>query len=137
MSAKGINKAIILGYLGQEPDVKYTSSGSAIANLSIATTESWKDKNTGQKQERTEWHKVVFFGKLGEICGKYLNKGSQVYVEGRIQTEKWQDKDGKDRYTTKIIGSEMQMIGGKKQAQQESGGDDFQDSDIPDFGPAG
>jgi len=134
--SKGVNKTIILGHLGQDPDVKYTTSGSAVANLSIATTESWKDKTTGQKQERTEWHRVVFFGKLGEICGQYLKKGSQIYVEGRLQTRKWQDKNGQDRYTTEIIGNEMQMIGKKPEGNSAPEDTGFKDDDIPDFGPA-
>jgi single-strand DNA-binding protein len=111
--ARGINKVILIGHLGQDPEVKYMPSGSAVANVSIATTESWKDKNTGEKQDRTEWHRVVFFARLAEIVGEYLRKGSQVYVEGRLQTRKWQDKNGQDRYTTEIIASDMQMLGGK------------------------
>lgn len=111
--ARGINKVILIGHLGQDPEVKYMPSGSAVANVSIATTESWKDKNTGEKQDRTEWHRVVFYARLAEIVGEYLRKGSQVYVEGRLQTRKWQDKNGQDRYTTEIIASEMQMLGGK------------------------
>lgn len=111
--ARGINKVILIGHLGQDPEVKYMPSGSAVANVSIATTESWKDKNTGEKQDRTEWHRVVFFARLAEIVGEYLRKGSQVYVEGRLQTRKWQDKNGQDRYTTEIIASEMQMLGGR------------------------
>ena len=105
--ARGINKVILVGHLGQDPEVKYMPSGSAVANVSIATTESWKDKNTGEKQDRTEWHRVVFFARLAEIVGEYLRKGSQIYVEGRLQTRKWQDKSGQDRYTTEIIASEM------------------------------
>ncbi len=111
--ARGINKAIIVGHLGRDPEVRYSANGSAIANVSVATTEAWKDKNTGEKQERTEWHRVVFFGRLAEIAGEYLKKGSQVYVEGRIQTRKWEDKDGNDRYTTEIVANEMQMLGGR------------------------
>ncbi|HEX5055926.1 MAG TPA: single-stranded DNA-binding protein [Gammaproteobacteria bacterium] len=111
--ARGINKVILVGHLGQDPEVKYMPSGSAVANVSIATTESWKDKNTGEKQDRTEWHRVVFFARLAEIVGEYLRKGSQVYVEGRLQTRKWQDKNGQDRSTTEIIASEMQMLGGR------------------------
>lgn len=109
--SRGINKAIIVGHLGQDPEVKYMPSGSAVANVSIATTESWKDKNSGEKQERTEWHRVVFFGRLAEVVGEYLRKGAQVYVEGRLQTDKYTDKQGVERYTTKIIASEMQMLG--------------------------
>jgi single-strand DNA-binding protein len=111
--ARGINKVILIGHLGQDPEVKYMPSGSAVANVSIATTESWKDKTSGEKQDRTEWHRVVFFARLAEIVGEYLRKGSQVYVEGRLQTRKWQDKSGQDRYSTEIIASEMQMLGGK------------------------
>lgn len=110
--ARGINKVIIVGYLGSDPEVKYMPSGGAVANVSVATTEQWKDKNTGEKQERTEWHRVIFFRALAEIVGEYLRKGSQVYIEGRLQTRKWQDKNGQDRYTTEIIANEMQMLGG-------------------------
>ena len=111
--ARGVNKAIILGSLGQDPDIRYTAGGAAVANISIATNEQWKDKESGEMQERTEWHRVVFFGRLAEIVGEYLRKGSQVYVEGRIQTRKWQDKEGHDRYTTEIVANEMQMLGSK------------------------
>ena len=111
--ARGINKVILVGNLGSDPEVKYMPSGGAVANVSIATAESWKDKNSGEKQERTEWHRVVFFNRLAEIVGEYLRKGAQVYVEGRLQTRKWQDKNGQDRYTTEIIASEMQMLGGR------------------------
>lgn len=110
MAARGINKVILVGNLGNEPDTKPLSSGGAVTNISVATSETWKDKNTGDKQERTEWHRVVFFGKLGEIAGLYLHKGSKVYVEGALRTEKWTDNAGNDRYTTKIIGNEMQML---------------------------
>lgn len=111
--ARGINKVILVGHLGQDPELKYMPSGSAVANISIATTESWKDKTSGEKQDRTEWHRVVFYARLAEIVGQYLRKGSQVYVEGRLQTRKWQDKSGQDRYTTEIVAGEMQMLGGK------------------------
>jgi len=111
--ARGVNKAIIVGNVGQDPEVRYMPSGSAVAELSIATSEQWKDKQSGEKQERTEWHRVTFFGRLAEIVGEYIKKGSQVYVEGSIRTEKWQDKQGNDRYTTKIIANEMQMLGGR------------------------
>ncbi len=111
--ARGVNKAIILGSLGQDPDIRYTAGGAAVANISIATNEQWKDKESGEMQERTEWHRVVFFGRLAEIVGEYLRKGSQVYIEGRLQTRKWQDKEGHDRYTTEIVASEMQMLGSK------------------------
>ena len=112
--ARGINKAIIVGTLGQDPDVKYTASGSPVVNISVATNENWKDKQTGEAQERTEWHRIVIFGKLAEIAAQYLKKGSQVYFEGKIQTRKWQDKTGQDRYTTEIVANEMQMLGGKQ-----------------------
>ncbi len=111
--ARGINKVILVGNLGADPEVRYMPSGSAVTNARIATTDSWKDKQTGEQQERTEWHQVVFFGRLAEIAGEYLKKGSQVYVEGRLQTRKWQDKSGNDRYTTEIIVNDMQMLGGR------------------------
>lgn len=107
-----VNKAIIVGNLGQDPDIRYLPNGDAVANLSIATTDSWKDKD-GNKQEATEWHRVSFFGRSAEVCGQYLKKGSQVYVEGSIKTRKWQDKEGNDRYTTEIRGDRMQMLGGR------------------------
>lgn len=109
----GVNKAIILGNLGSDPETRYLPNGGAVTNINVATSESWKDKQTGQKQERTEWHKIVFFGKLAEIAGEYLRKGSKVYVEGSIRTRKWQDKEGQDRYTTEIVASEMQMLDSK------------------------
>lgn len=111
--ARGVNKVILIGNLGQDPEVKYMPSGGAVTNVTIATSETWKDKSSGEKQERTEWHRVVFFQRLAEIAGEYLKKGSKVYVEGRLQTRKWQDKDGQDRYTTEIIASEMQMLDGR------------------------
>ena len=111
--ARGVNKAIIVGTLGQDPDVKYTATGSPVVNISVATNETWKDKQTGEAQERTEWHRIVIFGKLAEIAAQYLKKGSQAYFEGKIQTRKWQDKSGQDRYTTEVVANEMQMLGGK------------------------
>ncbi len=111
--ARGVNKAIIVGHLGRDPEVRYAASGAAVANVSVATTESWKDKQTGESNERTEWHRVVFFGRLAEIVGEYLRKGSQIYVEGRLQTRKWQDQNGQDRYTTEIVASDMQMLGSR------------------------
>ena len=111
--ARGVNKVILIGNLGNDPDMRYTAGGAAVANISIATAESWRDKESGEQQERTEWHRVVFFGRLAEIVGEYLRKGSQVYVEGRLQTRKWTDKEGQDRYTTEIVANEMQMLGGK------------------------
>ncbi len=120
---RGINKVILVGTLGADPDVKYAANGNAIANLSVATSEEWNDKNTGQKQQKTEWHRVTIFGKLAEIAGQYLRKGSQVYLEGKLQTRKWQDQNGQDRYTTEVVLSgfdgTMQMLGGANR----SGGD--------------
>ncbi len=109
--ARGVNKAIIVGTLGRDPEVKYTAGGSAVANISVATNETWKDKSSGENVERTEWHRIVLFGKLAEIAGQYLKKGSQVYFEGKIQTRKWQDQGGQDRYATEIVANEMQMLG--------------------------
>jgi single-strand DNA-binding protein len=108
--ARGVNKAILIGNLGRDPETRYTQGGSAVARFSIATSESWRDKQTGEQQERTEWHNVVCFARLAEIAGEYLKKGSKVYIEGRIQTRKWQDQNGQDRYTTEIIANEMQML---------------------------
>ncbi len=111
--ARGINKVILIGNLGQDPETRTMPSGMTVANLRIATSENWKDKQTGEQKERTEWHTVACFGRLGEIAGEYLRKGSQVYIEGSLRTRKWQDKEGKDRYTTEIIADEMQMLGGR------------------------
>lgn len=128
--ARGVNKVIIVGTLGNDPEVKYSASGSAIASLSVATSEQWKDKQTGEKKEQTEWHRVVIFGKLAEVAGEYLRKGSQVYIEGQLRTRKWTDSNGVDRYTTEIVipqmGGVMQMLGGKRedsgqQPRQQSG----------------
>lgn len=119
--ARGINKVILVGNCGQDPETRYMPSGGAVTNLSIATSESWKDKQTGQPQERTEWHRVVFFNRLAEIAGEYLRKGSQVYVEGSLRTRKWQDNNGQDRYTTEIVASEMQMLGGRTEAAAGQG----------------
>ena len=109
----GINKVIIVGHLGKDPEVRYTPSGSAVANFSVATSETWKDKTTGEKKERTEWHRIVAWDKLGEICGEYLSKGRQVYVEGRLQTRSYDDKEGVKRYTTEIIATDVQFLGPK------------------------
>ena len=146
--ARGINKVILVGNCGQDPETRFAASGAAITNISVATSESWKDKQTGEQQERTEWHRVVFFNRLAEIAGKYLKKGSKVYVEGSLRTRKWQDKDGNDRYTTEIVGNEMQMLdsrgsagGGESMSSAPAakpankvavpaGGDDW-DDDIP------
>jgi single-strand DNA-binding protein len=111
--ARGINKVILVGNLGNDPDVKYTQSGTTVTTISVATSESWKDKQTGEQQERTEWHRVKFFGRLAEIAGEYLRKGSQVYVEGSIRTEKYTDKNGIERYSTDVIANEMQMLGSR------------------------
>lgn len=123
-----LNKAILIGNLGADPETRYAPSGDAICNLRVATTETWKDKATGEKREATEWHRVVFFGRLAEVCSEYLRKGSQIYLEGRLQTRKWQDKDGQDRYTTEIRADEMKMLGGRPEggnapARQDGGGE--------------
>ena len=146
--ARGVNKVILVGNLGQDPEVKYMPSGDAVCNLSLATTDSWKDKQSGEKVENTEWHRVVMFRRLAEIAGEYLRKGSQIYIEGKLKTRKWQDNNGNDRYTTEIEAREMQMLGGRggsagagmssappAQAQAAQGGGsrpagDFED-DIP------
>ena len=149
--ARGVNKVIIVGNLGNDPDTRYMPSGGAVTNLSVATNESWKDKQTGEQKDRTEWHRVAMFGRLAEIAAEYLRKGSQVYIEGKLRTRKWQDQSGNDRYTTEIIADEMQMLGGRSGAgapamndmggpppappqggggRPSGGGDDF-DDDIP------
>jgi len=141
--ARGINKVIVVGNLGADPDARYMPNGNAVTNISVATSESWKDKETGDRQERTEWHRVVFFGRLAEIASEYLKKGSQVYVEGRLKTRKWEDKEGNDRWTTEIVANEMQMLGERissssntdsfsapKRSGSEFASDDF-DDDIP------
>ncbi|RLA35505.1 MAG: single-stranded DNA-binding protein [Gammaproteobacteria bacterium] len=146
--ARGVNKVIIVGNLGGDPDTKYMPSGSAVTNLTVATNESWKDKQTGEQKDRTEWHKVAMFGRLAEIAAEYLRKGSQVYIEGKLRTRKWTDKQGNDRYSTEIVADEMQMLGGRggggapamggpppssappQGSPGPAGGDDF-DDDIP------
>jgi len=120
--ARGVNKVILVGNLGNEPEMKYLPSGGAVTNISIATSESWKDKNTGQQQERTEWHRVVFFNRLAEVAGEYLHKGSKVYVEGSLRTRKWQAQDGSDRYSTEIVGAEMQMLDSRGDGAGNGGG---------------
>jgi single-strand DNA-binding protein len=120
--ARGINKVILIGHLGQDPEVRALPSGSSIANLRIATTESWKDKQSGEFKEQTEWHTVVLFGRTAEVAAEYLKKGSQVFIEGRLRTRKWQDKTGNDRYSTEIVGNDMQMLGGRGQGGGASGG---------------
>jgi len=111
--ARGVNKVILVGNLGKDPEIRYMPNGNAVANLTLATSESWKDKQTGDQQEKTEWHRIVMFRRLAEIAGEYLKKGSQVYIEGKLQTRKWQDNSGNDRYTTEIVADEMQMLGGR------------------------
>lgn len=129
----GVNKVILIGNLGKDPEVRYMPSGGAVSNTSLATSETWKDKN-GEKQERTEWHNIVFFEKLAEIAANYLRKGSKIYVEGKLQTKKWQDKEGNDRYTTQVVVQTMQMLDGKKresgEPMEEEENQDF-DNDIP------
>ena len=145
--ARGVNKVILVGNLGKDPEARFLPSGGAVTNITIATTDQWKDKQSGEKQERTEWHNVVFFNRLAEVASEYLKKGSQVYVEGSLRTKKWQDKEGRDRYTTQINATEMKMLGGNQseqrsgqqqhsqpqQAQQQNSGgfsEDF-DDDVP------
>ena len=141
---RGVNKVILVGNLGRDPEVRYLPSGGAVANVTIATSEAWRDKNTGQMQEQTEWHNIVAWRRLAEICGEYLSKGSRVYIEGRLQTRKWQDQNGNDRYTTEIIAREMKMLSprasgggsGEYGGGQGFGGDSFQEpppmgDDVP------
>ena len=141
--ARGINKVIVLGNLGADPDARFMPNGYAVTNISVATSESWIDKESGDRQERTEWHRVAFFGRLAEIASEYLKKGSQVYIEGKLRTRKWEDKEGNDRWTTEIIANEMQMLGERmtssassdnletpKQSTNTASSDDF-DDDIP------
>lgn len=146
--ARGVNKVILVGNLGQKPEIRYTQTDSAVANLSLATSESWKDKETGEQREKTEWHRIVYFGKLAEIAEQYLDKGSKVYVEGKLQTRKWQDKEtGADRYTTEIVGNELTMLDSKNSSgmnemnesqnferntgQSDKAQEDFSEDDIP------
>jgi single-strand DNA-binding protein len=119
--ARGVNKVILIGNLGADPDTRYMPSGSAVTNIRVATSESWRDKETGERTERTEWHSVALFNRLGEIAGEYLRKGSQVYIEGRLRTRKWQDREGHDRYTTEIVADQMQMLGGRGGAPATAG----------------
>tara|TARA_B100000575_G_scaffold122455_1_gene97560 strand:+ start:3559 stop:3999 length:441 start_codon:yes stop_codon:yes gene_type:complete len=131
--SRGVNKVILVGNLGQKPEMRYTATQTAVANLSIATTESWKDKESGENRDKTEWHRVVFFGNLAEIAERYLDKGSSIYVEGKIQTRKWQDKDGNDRWTTEILGNQLTMLGSRASSEnssQESG--TTSDTPFPD-----
>lgn len=129
MASRGVNKVILVGNLGQDPEVRYMPNGGAVANITLATSESWRDKQTGEMKEQTEWHRVVLFGKLAEVAGEYLRKGSQVYIEGQLRTRKWQDQSGQERYTTEVVvnvGGTMQMLGGRQQGspagQSASGG---------------
>jgi single-strand DNA-binding protein len=128
MATRGVNKVILVGNLGNDPEVRYSQAGAAITNISVATSESWKDKQTGQPQERTEWHRVVFFNRLAEIAGEYLRKGSKVYLEGSLRTRKWQDKEGQDKYTTEVVAAEMQMLDSRGDNKMGDGGynQDFQ-----------
>ena len=130
--ARGINKVILIGNLGQDPETRYMPSGGAVTNLTIATSETWKDKQTGQPQERTEWHRVVFFNRLAEIVGEYLRKGSKVYIEGSLRTRKWQDKStGADRYTTEIVANEMQMLDSRGGGEGMGGGQGYAQQGAP------
>lgn len=126
MASRGVNKVIIMGNLGQDPEVKYTANGSAVANITVATSETWRDKATGEQREKTEWHRVVLFGKTAEIAGEYLRKGSQVYLEGQLQTRKWQNQQGQDQYTTEVVvqwpAGQMQLLGGRPQGGAPMGG---------------
>ena len=133
--ARGINKVILIGNLGKDPETRYQQSGAAVTNLSLGTSESWKDKNTGEKKENTEWHRVVMFGRLAEIAGEYLKKGSKVYIEGSLKTRKWQDQQGQDRYTTEVVAKDMQMLGDKpkqeSKPQRPPEPEFIEDSDLP------
>jgi len=135
--SRGVNKVILVGNLGQKPEMRYTATQTAVANLSIATTESWKDKESGENRDKTEWHRVVFFGNLAEIAERYLDKGSSVYVEGKIQTRKWQDKEGKDRWTTEILGNQLTMLGSRVSNDSGSQQDSSSETPFPedDSGP--
>ena len=134
-----INKVILVGNLGQDPETRYGSNGNAVTSISVATSESWKDKNSGEKKEKTEWHRVVFFGKLAEIAGEYLHKGSKVYVEGRLVTRKWQDKSGQDRYTTEVVvamGGTMKMLDARQDARNTGGSQNNAQFSVQSVAPA-
>ena len=118
--SRGVNKAVIVGTLGKDPELRYAANGNAVTNVSVATNEAWKDRETGEAQQRTEWHRIVMFGKLAEIASQYLKKGSQAYFEGRIKTSKWQDQDGNNRYTTEIVANEMRMLGRRDDNRQSA-----------------
>jgi len=131
-----INKVTLVGNLGRDPEMRYTQSGTAVANFTVATSEKWKDKNSGEMQERTEWHRIVVWGKLGEICGQYLSKGRQVYIEGRLQTREWEDKDGNKRYTTEVVANEMKMLGTKDSRESTNTFKPSESSSqVPDYSP--
>ena len=130
--SRGVNKVILVGNLGQKPEMRYTATQTAVANLSIATTESWKDKESGENRDKTEWHRVVFFGNLAEIAEKYLDKGSSIYVEGKIQTRKWQDKDGNDRYTTEVLGNQLTMLGSRNSSDSSISQDNTSSTPFPE-----
>ncbi len=134
MASRGVNKVILIGNLGQDPEVKYMPNGGAVTNVTIATSESWKDKSTGEQKEKTEWHRVVFFQRLAEIVGEYLKKGSKVYIEGKLQTRKWQDQSGNDRYTTEIVANDMQMLDSR--GGSGGGGGNFNQSPSQSSGAA-
>lgn len=135
MASRGVNKVIIVGNIGQDPETRYTPAGAAITNISVATSEVWKDKQSGQPQERTEWHRVVFFNRLAEIAGEYLKKGSKVYIEGSLRTRKWQDQQGQDRYTTEVVANEMQMLDSRGGAStNNNSGSDMGYGDSQDYG---
>ena len=135
--SRGVNKVILVGNLGQKTEMRYTATQTAVANLSIATTESWKDKESGENRDKTEWHRVVFFGNLAEIAEKYLDKGSSVYIEGKIQTRKWQDKEGKDRWTTEVLGNQLTMLGSRNTSESPAQPNDSSSTPFPedDSGP--
>ncbi|RUO26705.1 single-stranded DNA-binding protein [Aliidiomarina minuta] len=137
MASRGINKVILIGNLGADPEIRYTQNSTAIANLSVATSETWKDKQSGEQREQTEWHRVVCYRRLAEIAGEYLRKGSKVYIEGRLQTRKWQGQDGKDNYTTEIVCNEMQMLDGRSGGGQQGGGNFAGQQSAPQGGQQG
>ena len=130
--SRGVNKVILVGNLGQKPDMKYTQSNTAVANLSLATSESWKDKDSGDLKTKTEWHRVVYIGKLAEIAEQYLDKGSKVYVEGKLQTRKWQDQAGNDRYTTEVLGNQLTMLGTRSSSDSSNQTDNSSSTPFPD-----
>lgn len=134
--SRGLNKAMIIGNVGQDPEVRYTANDSAVVTLSVATSESWKDKQSGEQQERVEWHRVVIFGKLADIAGKYVRKGSKLYLEGNIRTRKWTDNQGQDRYTTEIVANEMQMLDSKGEVGQVPAGAPVQSEPVQNAQPA-